>query len=141
MLNKLFFIFTLLFLVASCNKTKSTEKKMDGEWTIYKMKVTKSNGLSYYYEPTGTFNFSGFNDGEGEYAINMSYITPNGTLSKIESGTIVLTQEGGYFIFYRTNADGSVSELPEGRILLITKNDIEMVYQDNSENYTFVLEK
>lgn len=114
---------------------------MDGEWTIYKMKVTKSNGLSYYYEATGTFNFSDFVNGEGKYAINMSYITPTGTLTKNESGTIILTQEGGYFVFYRNNADGSITEFPEGRILLITKNDIEMIYQDNNENYTFVLEK
>lgn len=114
---------------------------MDGEWTIYKMKVTKSNGLSYYYEATGTFNFSEFNDGDGKYVISMSYITPTGTLTKNESGTIELTQKGKYFNFYRDNADGSIDQIQDGRILLITNNDIEMMYLDNNENVTFVLEK
>lgn len=114
---------------------------MDGEWTIYKMKATKSNGLSYYYEATGTFNFSDFSDGEGKYTISMSYITPAGTLTKNEEGTIELTQKGKSFNFYRNNADGTIDQIQDGRILLITNNDIEMMYLDNNENLTFVLEK
>lgn len=114
---------------------------MDGVWTIYKMKVTKANGLSYYYETTGTFTFSNFNDGEGTYAIDMTYITPNATIQKVETGTIVLKEKGEYYDLFRTNSDGSVTEIPNGRILLITKNDIETLYQDNNENFTFVLEK
>ena len=141
MLNKLFIAISIAILFTACNKVKSTEKKMDGEWTIYKMKVTKSNGLSYYYETTGTFTFSDFNDGEGKYALNMSYVTPSGTILKNEFGKIVLKQKGEYFDLFRENADGSIDQIIDARILLITKNDIEMLYQDNNENFTFVLEK
>ena len=114
---------------------------MDGEWTIYTMKVTKSNGLSYQYETTGTFNFSNFNGDEGKYALNMTYITPTGTISKNESGKIRLKEKGKYFDFYRDNSDGSVTLIEDARIILITKNDIEMLYQDNNENFWFILEK
>ena len=114
---------------------------MDGEWTIYKMKVTKSNGLSYDYETTGTFNFSDFNDGEGKYAVNMNYTTPTGIIEKNDFGTIVLKEEGKSFDFFRINLDGTIDQIKEGSILLITNNDIEMMYTENNENFRFVLEK
>ncbi len=114
---------------------------MDGEWTIYKMKVTKSNGLSYNYETTGTFSFSDFNDGEGKYTVNMNYTTPAGTIEKNDSGTIVLKEEGKSFDFFRINLDGTIDQIKEGSILLITNNDIEMMYTENNENLRFVLEK
>ena len=114
---------------------------MDGNWTIYKMKVTKSNGLSYYYETTGTFNFSDFSDGEGRYSINLSYITPSGTTVKNETGTIVLKEDAKLFDLFRNNTDGSITQMKDGALLLITNNDIEMMYLDNNESLTFVLEK
>jgi hypothetical protein len=141
MLNKLFIALSLILLGAACSKIKSTEKKMDGEWTIYTMKVTKSNGLSYYYETTGTFNFSEINDHAGKYALNMTYITPTGTVSKNESGKFILKEKGKYFDLYRDNPDGSITTIPDARIVLITKNDIEMLYQDNNEGFWFILEK
>jgi len=141
MRNKLLIILSITLLFTACDKIKSTEKKMDGEWTIYKMKVTKANGLSYNYETTGTFAFSNFNNGEGDYALNMTYITPSSTISKNESGKIVLKQKGQYYDLFRENNDGSIDQIVDGRIMLITKNDIETVYLDNNENFTFILEK
>lgn len=114
---------------------------MDGEWTIYSLKVTKQNGLSYYYETTGTFTFSDFNGDEGKYVLNMTYITPTDTIVKNESGKIVLKEKGAYYDLFRDNTDGSITQIQNGRIILITKDDIKTLYQDDNENFLFILEK
>ena len=142
MKNKILFILlSFLFLTSSCDKIKKTEKMMDGEWTIYSLKVTKSNGLSYYYETTGTISYSDFNGDKGRYELKMSYITPNATVVKNEKGNIVLREKGEFFDMYRENTDGSITEILDGRIILITKNDIKMHYTDDNETFLFILEK
>lgn len=141
MVNKLLFILSVLFLFSSCDKIKSTEKEMDGEWTIYSLKVTKYTGLSYYYETTGTITYSDFNGDEGRYALDMTYITPSGTIEKHEKGKIVLKEKGEYYDLYRENTDGSITEILNGRIVLITKNDIKTHFADNDETFLFILEK
>lgn len=114
---------------------------MDGEWTIYSLKVTKYTGLSYYYETTGTITYSDFNGDEGKYALDMSYITPTGTIEKHEKGKIILKDQGKYYDLYRENLDGSITEILDCRIILITKNDIKTHYTDNDETFLFILEK
>lgn len=142
MKNKIIFIlFSVLFITSSCDKIKQTEKMMDGEWTIYSLKVTKYTGLSYYYETTGTITYSDFNGDEGRYELNMSYITPNGTIDKHEKGKIVLKEKGKFYDMYRENSDGSITEILDGRIILITKNDIKMHYTVDNETLLFILEK
>lgn len=114
---------------------------MEGEWTIYSLKVTKYTGLSYFYETTGTITYSDFNGDEGKYVLDMTYITPNDTIVKQEKGRIVLKEKGEYYDLFRENTDGSITELPNGRIVLITKNDIKTHYADNNETFLFILEK
>jgi len=141
MASKLLIIISILFLFSACDKVKSTGKKMDGEWTIYSLKVTKYTGLSYYYETTGTITYSDFNGDEGRYALDMTYITPNDTIVKHEKGKIVLKQKGEYYDMYRENSDGTITEILNGRIVLITKNDIKTHYTTNDETFLFILEK
>ena len=114
---------------------------MDGEWTVYSLKVTKYNGLSYYYETTGTITYSDFSGDEGRYALDMSYNTPSGTIEKHEKGEIILKDKGEYYDLFRENSDGTITELPNGRIVLITNNDIKTHYTDNNETFLFILEK
>lgn len=141
MTNKIFVLSLLVLLFTACDKIKSTEKKMDGEWTVYKLKVTQSNGLSQHYESVGTFRFYDFEDGEGSYDLNIAYQANAGLVTKNETGKIVLKEKGEYYDLFKNNPNGSITQIQNGRILLITKNDIETLYQDNNENFTMVLEK
>ena len=141
MIKKVLLFTLILVLVTSCDKVKSTAKKMDGEWSIYSLKVTKYTGLSYYYEVSGTFKFSDFNGDEGRYNLDMTYVTPMETVEKHETGKVVLKDKGEYYDLYKENPDGSVSMIENGRIILITKNDIKTTFQENSETFLFILEK
>ena len=114
---------------------------MEGTWDVYSLKVTKSTGLSYYYDNVGTVTYSDFNNGEGNYAFNMSYTTSSGTVTNQESGKVLLKDDGKYYDLQRDNGDGTFTTLPEGRIILITNNDIKTAYQDNAETYLLILEK
>ena len=114
---------------------------MEGTWDVYSLKVTKSNGLSYYYDNVGTVTYSDFNNGEGKYAMNLSYTTSSGTITNQESGTILLKDKGEYYDLQRDNGDGTFTLFPDGRIILITNNDIKTTYHANDESYLLILEK
>ncbi len=114
---------------------------MEGTWDVYSLKVTKSNGLSYYYDNVGTVTYSDFNKGEGKYTMNLSYTTNSGTVTNQESGTIVLKDKGKYYDLERNNGDGTFTKFPDGRIILITNNDIKTTYHGNDETYLMILEK
>ena len=114
---------------------------MEGTWDVYNLKITKSTGLSYYYDNVGTVTYSDFNNGEGNYAINISYTTSSGLVTTQENGKIQLRDKGKYYDLERHNGDGTYTTIPDGRIILITNTDIKTTYQDNGETYTMILEK
>ncbi len=131
----------LLVIFVGCDKIKSTEEKMEGTWDVYSLKVTLSNGLSYYYDNVGTVTYSDFNKGEGNYVMNISYTTTSGTVTNQDSGVITLKDKGKYYDLKRDNGDGTYTALPEGRIILITNNDIKTAYQADDQTYLMILEK
>ena len=114
---------------------------MEGTWDVYSLKVTLSNGLSYYYDNVGTVTYSDFNKGEGNYFMNISYTTSSGTVTNQDSGVITLKDKGKYYDLKRDNGDGTFTTLPEGRIILITNNDIKTAFQADNETYLMILEK
>lgn len=132
-----------LFFVLSCDKTKRTRKKLDGQWTILSYEYLNPSGLTYKYSAQGSFTFNdSSNDELSSFTIDMNYEGPSGTTPFYEEGYYVFNQEDHeYLDLYRVNADTITDTVPNARILLITKDDLMFEYLDSQGRKTFVMAK
>jgi len=139
-MNKLWLILLVGFLFVGCDKVKKTQKTLTGVWTVIQYKKTLATGLAYFYDSEGTLSF-GSCDGElCDYSLKINYQDQGTTLQKHESGTIAL-QDDEYFFLHRNNPDGTVTLLDEGRIILMTKDDLKIEFHDEVGIHEFVFQK
>jgi type 1 fimbria pilin len=141
MRNRLLLILILLIASSACDKVKSTQKKLAGEWSIYEYKYINTNGLTYYYPASGVVSFSNCSEGTCDYVIDMDYVIQGTTYQKNESGALILQDNSENFDLHRTNPDGSITILLDGRIILINSNDLKIQFSDETGLHGFILEK
>ncbi len=141
MKNSIFFILILSSVLFACNKQKSVVKKLTGEWSIYSYTFQNLQGLSYKYTAQGSFRFDNCESDYCSYELKMNYIVSGQSYVKNESGTYKVEDDGEYFTLKRINSDGSISILTENRILLINKDQLKLLFQDEIGIHHFILEK
>ena len=136
------FSFLLLFLVfTACNKQKSVVKKLTGEWNITSYTFQENNGLSYNYVANGTFHFDNCSSEYCAYELNMTFTVSGQNFLKNDVGEYKVEKDGEHFTLNRLNSDGTISTFLKNRILLITKDQMKMLIQDEFGVHHFILEK
>lgn len=138
---ELFLVFALGVIVISCSKTEKTQNKLAGEWIVYEYKVTNLNGLTYFYPAEGTLSFKNCSENICDYFIDITYDVQGTINSKNESGTLVLHEDGEYYDLNRQNTNGSTTVLENGRIILLTSDDLKTQFGDEFGLHQFILEK
>lgn len=139
-MNKLVLIIGIVVVSLSCSKGRKAEKKLSGKWNIIQFQLTNGSGLSYYYDATGFIEMSEFVNDSSELNVDLSYISDNDTLIKKFNGQWVQNEDGEYYDILRQM--GSVTDkIEKGRILLITKSDLKIIYTDKDTTYTLIFER
>lgn len=138
MYKSLYILSLVLFILASCSKTKQTNKKIDGEWEIISYRTTSTSGLTHYYDATGTITFGASSDTSFTYAENY---TVEGT-----SGPQLFQRQGIGTYLNELGLDHkldilspAIETLSECTFKLVTKDDLKIEQRDNSFTYTIVL--
>ena len=139
-MHKYFTLILLVFILGACNKVKKTEKILTGVWSLYQYKVTNNLGLVYYYPVQGTMDFGSCGGAKCNYSLRADYTKDGIQMTKYEDGIINIS-ETDKFTLDRIEADGSMTHIEDGRFLLITKDDIKLVYSDVSTVHEFILQK
>jgi len=125
----------------SCNKVNSTRKKLEGNWKVIEYKVTNTQGLTYFYDAQGTWCFKNCNGNECEYDINIHYPNQGIEAQKVESGILQIEEDGEHITLLRYNGDGSITTIEDGRIMMLTNNDLKSIFIDEFGMHHFILEK
>lgn len=129
-------------MLAGCDKQEQVRKDLDGEWKIIEYRFTNYNSLTYIYPATGTMTFENCPDEICSYSLNLNFDVQGTPYSKKESGKYeFLDEKGEYYRLYRENANGTVSTIETGRIILITKKDLKTEFTDEYGNHLLILEK
>ena len=139
--TKIIWFLMVSLLVISCSKTKKTTNKLEGEWQVYEYKVSNSQGLTYFYTAEGTITFKNFSENICDYFIDITYDNQGTIYSKNESGTLILHEDGEYYDMNRLNADETTTVLEDGRIILLTSDDLKTYFGDEFGLHQFILEK
>lgn len=135
----LFFIASIIFY--SCNKIDSTRKKLEGNWEVVTYQVTNPQGLTYLYDAQGSWCFKSCNGDECEYHINVNFTNQGAAGQKVETGMILLNEDGEHYTLLRVNQDGSITTIEDGRIIMLTDNDLKTIFIDEDGMHEFILEK
>ncbi|MDX2362147.1 MAG: hypothetical protein QNK23_15170 [Crocinitomicaceae bacterium] len=139
MKTKFLLLIMIGVLAFSCDKVASTQEKLTGVWTIEKYTFINYNSLSYIYPATGYMSFGSCEGSLCYYDIFMEY--NNGVPSeKYAYGNIELLDEEK-FNLHRTNDDGTVTVLPNNRIILLTKDELKLEFTDEIGLHILILEK
>jgi len=141
MKSKILFFLLVLILFASCNKQKNVQKKLTGEWNILSYTFQENNGLSYKYTTKGTIRFENCNNEYCAYELDMKFIKSGQSYLKNDIGEYKVEKDGEHFTLNRLNSDGTISTFQKNRILLINKDQMKMLIQDEFGVHHFVLEK
>tara|TARA_R110002072_G_scaffold282761_1_gene445814 strand:- start:42387 stop:42812 length:426 start_codon:yes stop_codon:yes gene_type:complete len=135
-------IFTLIaFSLSACNKAKRTEKKMAGEWKIISYTFQNLNGFSYKYPGSGTFTFDSCSDEFCNYNLALTYNIDGVVYQKNNNGLYDLLDDAEHYTLIRNNPSGTVSTFVDNRILLINKDQLKTLFQDEIGIHELVLEK
>ena len=134
-------IVLVALICSSCNKVNTTRKKLEGNWKVIEYKVTNTQGLTYFYDAQGTWCFKNCNGSECEYDLNIHYPNQGIVAQKVESGIFQIEEDGGHFTLLRYNGDGSISTIEDGRIMMLTNNDLKSIFIDEFGMHHFILEK
>ena len=130
-----FLVVLLAVFSSSCSKDVRLNKKLDGKWESYSLKIITSTGLSYFVESTGFIQFEENEQTKaGTYTIAISFEF-NGTSEQFnESGTYTISGD------QLLRNYGAVQN--ESRIVYINKKDLELeVPNINNRGYFFVLKR
>lgn len=139
-MNKFAALLLVLLTLIACDKVKKTENILSGIWTLHQYKYTNALGLEYYYPVNGTMDFGSCGDALCHYALRANYSKDGQDLTKYEDGNINLS-DTDKFTLDRTEPNGTITHLDEGRFLLMTKDDIKLVYSDESGLHEFILQR
>jgi len=127
MIKSLIFL-VIFFVLLSCNKENSISKKLDGIWTVNRIKVEDGEGFSYYdSSPDGTISF----ESELKKISSQVYYEFIGLQGFTIIDTFKLNQNNYIFnakkdrIFINSGVDTI-----NARIILLTKNSMELEYYD-----------
>jgi hypothetical protein len=131
----------LLFSLAACDKVKKTEKTLTGVWTLFQYKYTNSLGLKYYYPVSGTMDFGTCGGATCQYSLRADYLKDGSLLKKYEDGTLNLSDDGESFTMDRLESDGSITHIDDGGFLLMTKDDIKLLFIDENGGHEFILQR
>lgn len=137
---KSFIFCSLTLLLYGCSKVKRVEKKMSGTWEISNYTYQNTNGLSYEYPCSGTFEFQNCNSEYCIYSLELTY-TANGIQSvKNNTGYYKLKDDAQHYELQRSNSNSTTSFL-EGRIIHLNRTQLKTIFQDEFGNHLFILEK
>jgi len=114
---------------------------MVGEWKIISYKFQNLNGFSYKYPSSGTFTFDQCGDDFCSYNLALTYNVDGAVYQKNDSGLYNLLDDAEHYTLMRDNPDGSVSTFLDNRILLINKDQLKTLFQDEIGIHHLVLEK
>ncbi|HHZ81167.1 MAG TPA: hypothetical protein EYN64_00355 [Flavobacteriales bacterium] len=140
-MNKLMPILLIAFMSYSCNKINTTLKKLEGNWKVIEYKVTNAQGLTYFYDAQGTWCFKNCNGNECEYHINLQYPNQGVVSQKVETGIFQMEEDGEHYTLLRVNENGSITTIEDGRIIMLTNNDVKTIFIDEYGMHQFILEK
>ena len=140
-MRKVILLLSISLILLGCDKVKRNQKHLDGTWTIYEYQYTApTTGLIYFFESTGTMSFGNASGKNINYAIDINYLNQGNYYDKMESGVIEF-QDDEYFLMHRQNSNGTITVLDYARILLITKDDLKLEFQDEYGLHEFILQK
>lgn len=136
------YISLVLLLLISCSKIKRTQKKLQGEWTIYSYRIIEPLGLTYWYEVNGTITFGAVegNDDQFTYEDNYTYQGPSGPVSVNRTGVGTFTEKTSEYYDLMLNAPSS-ELITNCRIILITKDDLKIEHGTPNGTHIYVLQK
>jgi len=128
MRNTFYILFSLLFLVTSCNKSKAQLKRIDGNWRVELARISVGEGFTFYDSlPDGELSISsslGKINGRLDFVysefgvgqVQDSFVTKNATFT--------LNEKGDRMKVFRGN------DTIDMRILLSSKKNLELEYYD-----------
>jgi len=138
---RLFFFLLISLILFACNKQRNVLKELTGNWTIYSYTFQSNNGLSYKYDSEGTFYFENCKNEYCSYELNMTYVKLGQQYLKNDLGDYKVEKDGEHYTLRRQNTDGTTSTFTKNRILLINKDQIKMLFQDEIGIHHFILVK
>lgn len=128
MKNTFYILFSLMFLVTSCDKSKAQLRRIDGNWRVELARISVGEGFTFYDSlPVGEINISSslekingrldFVYSEfGVSEVQDSFVTKNATFT--------LNEKGDRMKVFREN------DTIDMRILLSSKKNLELEYYD-----------
>lgn len=138
MRNKLLILLAAMLVLASCDKVKQTQKHLDGDWTILEYEFIDHNGLHYFYPVEGTMTFGNSTDNFCDYSLDMDYTYSGASTPKVESGRMEF-QDGEYFVMHRESP--TVGLIQYARVVVITNDDLKIIFTDEAGAHELILEK
>lgn len=139
-------LIVILLLLFGCDKEKQTSRKIEGEWTLIHIKMTFPDGLSEFGTGTGALIIS--ESDQDTYQRKFERITdvtfPGSIYQEMSSGYMNFKNKGGYAEAYLMDASNTITFQEEHRILMLTKTDLQIEYNNSSGRFitqTFRREK
>lgn len=130
----------IALVISSCDKIEKTEKRITGIWELIEYKYTAPTGLIYFLPSTGTIDFGSCGEHICSYSIHINYENNGGNYTKYEHGNISFSDETT-FTLDRINSNGTITTLNYGKILLMTKDDLQLEFSDEQGLHEFILQK
>ena len=137
-MNKFIGLILLVLVFTGCDKVKQVHKDLEGEWQIITYRRTNDQGLTYFLPADGTLQFTSCSNAICSYDFNFSY-EDQGVISVYSNSGSLNQHNHEHFDLFPTVSSGD--SIYDGRILLITKDDLKMLYNDGVHEHYFVLEK
>ena len=129
----------LILVILSCDKEKSTSKKLNGDWELKQYKITLLDGISEFAVCTGELKISttDFEDFNNSFMLQLNYEFPSITGSSIEAGYLRIKQKGDFMDASYRDGGNTESHILEYRIMVLNKTDLQIEYRDtnNLVNY------
>ena len=133
----------LTLLITGCNKEKRTSKKLEGNWSIVKYQFTNSNGFSEYYYPTVNVIISKFSSGKSSFRLTSNYTNNigNSTQKNVDAQFEFKNKDAEYYTLNQI-VDGALTDsIFDGRILIVTKDEMRTEFTDSQGRHTYLLSK
>lgn len=139
-MNKIILLCSFLVLCISCNKVKHNQKKLEGNWKIIQYQQTNTNNLVYLYPSDGIITFEKIDDKHSSIIIEHTYTKDGDNIIHKLQGEMELIDKEAFRI--HEYSDGTYTTTHErGRIKLLTKDELKILYSDNANEHLFILSK
>lgn len=132
-----------MLLSVGCDKQKQTAKQISGIWELKTYKKTDIEGLSEYAICSGQMTFDKC---KGEtsctYSTNFSFTFADTTGTNLDKGTFQVIEKGDYMNLTRTDNSNNVIDTLKYRILIRTKTDLSLEYNNGKGTiHSYLLER